>query len=304
MRIGIMAGAGDGSNLDQLDRSRRSAPRRPASRRFWLANIFWLRRDHGARASIGRVDAAHRARHRGGADLPAPSARDRAAGAHRQRGQRRALHARHRPLAQDRDRGHVRPLLRAARAPHARVPGGADAAAARRAGRAQGRGVPRARASSRCRAARRCRCWSRRSARRCCGLAGRYADGTITWMTGAKTLGEPHRADAAQGRRARRGAPRRASSPGCRSRWCATPPPRARRRRSSSRSTASCRRTAPCSTARARRHRATWRSSATRRRCARSSRACATRASPTSTRRWRRSSRAPPSARSSSSIEL
>src|SRR5262249_546211 len=128
------------------------------------------------------------------------------AGADHQRRERRPLHARHRPLAQDRDRGHVRPLLRAPRAPHGGVPRRADAAAARRGGGLEGRGVPPARADRRARrppggAA------GRGGGGEVAGaggggvgvlgagvgaallrLTGRYADGTITWMTGVKTL--------------------------------------------------------------------------------------------------------------------
>ena len=52
------------------------------------------------------------------------------------------------------------------------------------------RGVPRERERRGARARRRARSWSRRSRRRCSRSPGREADGTITWMTGPKTLRE------------------------------------------------------------------------------------------------------------------
>ena len=78
---------------------------------------------------------------------------------------------------------------------------------------------------------------------------------------------------------------RRASSPACRSASRTTSTPRASAPRRTSRSTGSCRRTAPCSTAKARPDRPTSRSSATRRRSPRSSAGSPTRARPSSSRR-------------------
>ena len=174
-------------------RRRRGAPSSAASPRSgWRTSS--PRRDHGGRARGPRSDA-DRARHRGGADVSAPSRRDRAAGAHRERRRGRALHARHRPLAQDRDRGHVRalatripratwreylavltPLLRGEPVDH------------------QGRGVPRARGRSQVPGGAPVRAAGRGArARACCASPAGYADGTITWMTGAKTLADAHR---------------------------------------------------------------------------------------------------------------
>ena len=144
MRIGIMAGAGDGWISTRWSRRPQRA-RGGGLRELLAGEHLLLRRDHGARGDRPRDAAASSSAPRWCRRYPRHPARDRAAGAHGERGHRRALHARHRPLAPDRDRGHVRALLRAARAPHGRVPRGADAAAARRAGRAQGRGVPGAR---------------------------------------------------------------------------------------------------------------------------------------------------------------
>ncbi len=80
---------------------------------------------------VPRIELAHRRR----AHLLPPSAHDGAAGTDRAGRERRPLLARHRPLAPDRHREHVRPLVRATRAPHARVPLGAHAAPPRRQGR-------------------------------------------------------------------------------------------------------------------------------------------------------------------------
>ena len=95
-------------------------------------------------------------------------------------------------------------------------------------------------------------------------LAGTVADGTVTWMTGPATLADAHRADDHRRGRAA-GGRRRASSRQPADLRHRRPRRRARARGArTSRCTASCRRTAPCSTAKARRARPTSRSSATR----------------------------------------
>ena len=100
-------------------------------------------------------------------------------------------------------------------------------------------------------------------------LAGRRTAGTLTWMTGPKTLGGTHRSDAA--RRGRRsGAPGDRGAGGgraCRSASPTTSPARGRRPPSSSGCTATCRRIARCSTARGTPIPRMPRSSVTRRRC-------------------------------------
>ena len=94
-------------------------------------------------------------------------------------------------------------------------------------------------------------------------LAGSQADGTVLWMTGPATVRDhivPVITEAAESA----GRPARA--------WCASCPSASPTTRTapgsgppgSSPSTASCRRTGPCSTARAPRARRTWPSSATR----------------------------------------
>ena len=92
--------------------------------------------------------ARHRARHRRRAHLPAAPVGDGPAGAqhhrrHQQPRRRRAVPG-HRPVAPDRRREHVGPVVRQAGAPPPRVPVGADAAARGAAGAVPGRGVPRA----------------------------------------------------------------------------------------------------------------------------------------------------------------
>ena len=102
-------------------------------------------------------------------------------------------------------------------------------------------------------------------------LAGTVADGTVTWMTGPATLAShtvPTITAAAE--RAGRPAPRVVASLPI----CVTDDAdaaRGARRRRTSRCTASCRRTARCSTGKARPDRPTSRSSATRRRSRRRS---------------------------------
>ena len=124
-------------------------------------------------------------------------------------------------------------------------------------------------------------------------LAGTVADGTVTWMTGPTTLAShtvPTITAAAE--RAGRPAPRIfASLP-----ICITEDPDGARERAArcSRSTASCRRTAPCSTAKARADLPTSRSSATKPPSRRRSANSPTRAS--------RSSSRPPSAPARKSI--
>ena len=134
------------------------------------------------------------------------------------------------------------------------------------------------------------------------GLAGRLADGTITWMTGARTLAEHIAARDSARRRAPPGALSRASSPGSRSRSCAMSARRARGGREGLRDLRHASLVPRDARPRGRGGpAATSRSWATRPSCACRSRGCATQASPTSTRPWHPWKRAARSARSSSS---
>ena len=113
--------------------------------RFLLASQHLRsRRDLGAVDRRPR-DEPHRSRDRRHADTAAPSVFDRATGADRAGGLQGALRARHRALAQDRDREHARPLVRAAGQADARVPRGVDAARAGQAGGVLGRSLQRER---------------------------------------------------------------------------------------------------------------------------------------------------------------
>ena len=172
---------------------------------------------------------------------------------------------RHRPLAPDRHREHVRPVVRASRVRHMReylavlmpllrdgkadVRRRDDLARTPRSTFADLPPVPVLVAAL---------------GPKMLELAGTVTDGTVTWMTGPATLADAHRAGDHRGRRTRgpaRAAHRREPAD-----------LRHRRRRrgararrpTTSRCTASCRRTAPCSTAKARPVRPTSRSSATR----------------------------------------
>ena len=180
-----------------------------------------------------------------------------------QRGERRAAVPRHRPEPPDRHRVDDGHELRQAGAPPARV--------------------PRA-CSARCRAASRCRSTARttgstpavavhglvavpdrrRRARPADAArsTAELADGTLTWCTGPKTLAEHTDPDDQRRPPTRPAGRRRGSSPRCR---CASPTtstaPASGRPRCSP-STASCRATGRCSTARARPGRPTSPSSA------------------------------------------
>ena len=90
MRIGLMVGATEGPD-GTLDGLVATAKRYEAAGfdNLWMANIFGLDAIT-ALAIVGRETQPHRARHGGGADLPAPPGRDRAAGAHHAGGRRGA----------------------------------------------------------------------------------------------------------------------------------------------------------------------------------------------------------------------
>ena len=206
----------------------------------------------GVLAIVGREVPRIELDDRRRAHLRPPPADDGATGAHRAGRERRAVHARHRPLAPDRDREHVRPVVRQAAAPHARVPRRAHAAAARRQGRRRRRDHldPRRRRRRRTPAVPGARRRARPEDARARGhrhRRHRHVDDRARRPSPTHTVPDDHRR-----RRTRRAARRReivASLPS------ASPPTSTRRAsapRRTSRSTASCRRTARCSTAKAR----------------------------------------------------
>ena len=128
----------------------------------------------GVLAIVGREVPRIDARDGRRPDLRPPPDDDGAAGAHGAGRERRALHARHRAVAPDRDRGHVRAVVREAGAAHARVPRRADAAVARgQVRRSTGETIStHAALDIAATAHRRCRCSSRRSGPKMLELAG------------------------------------------------------------------------------------------------------------------------------------
>ena len=163
------------------------------------------RRAHRARAR-GRGHRPHRARHRGRADVPAPPARPRPAGAVGPGRVRRTAHARHRAVAPGRDREHARPELREAVRAHARVPRGARPRVRRAGpGALRGRRVLRSTRCSTCPTARRCRSCSPRSRPRCCASPGAAPRARSRgWPTSARSPSTscPELVDGGDGRRA------------------------------------------------------------------------------------------------------
>ena len=113
MRIGIFGGDTAGRTIDDVVAAGATGRGRRLLELLAPPDLR-ARRDGRARGRRPR-GAAHRARDRRRADVRPPPADDGAAGAHRAGRERRALHARHRALAPDGDREHVRAVVRQAR---------------------------------------------------------------------------------------------------------------------------------------------------------------------------------------------
>jgi F420-dependent oxidoreductase-like protein len=133
------------------------------------------------------------------------------------------------------------------------------------------------------------------------GLAGTYADGTITSWVGPKTLAKHIVPRISAAAKAGRAAPRHASPSDCPSPSPTTLPPRAQPSANAPPGTTRCRPTAPCSISKASPTRPTSPSLATKPRSTPSSRHSATLAPPTSSPSSSPSVPAPPNARSTTS---
>ena len=186
MRIGISAAepGGDQALSKLADQLRR--PTTGSRRCGWRTSSGSTR---STRSRWSGARSRHRARHRRRADLPAPSGRDRAAGAHHQAASRGrfvlGIGLSHKivienmfGLSYDKPAKHMREYLKVL-GPLLRGEGG----------QFQGEQYS-AQRSCRCPAPRACRCCVAALGPAMLQLAGELADGTITWMTGPKTLAQ------------------------------------------------------------------------------------------------------------------